>query len=252
MTEDQNIEGWLKDCVTISDHQGQIQNWLDNNESVVFVYYPDIPRVDAFPSVWALASTALRSFGLTPVCSLLWKVLLERMDSLRAVAAGERPEGRPLSIERDLARRMFSQGVTYDQAVWMIKTIIGTHFGDANLDGGFDTSDLVQVFQVGEYEDGIDENSTWGDGDWTGDGDFGTADLVVAFQDGGFSAAANSAQNQHSDGDVAAAIRVLAEVIFHHEPMDRSPAAVNADAELPVERTLDRHVIDELFRIVHG
>ena len=32
----------------------------------------------------------------------------------------------------------------------------------------------------GEYEDGIDENSGWADGDWDADGDFGTSDLVLA------------------------------------------------------------------------
>lgn len=56
--------------------------------------------------------------------------------------------------------------------------------GDANRDGVFDSSDLVAVFQIGEYDDGIAKNSTWGDGDWNGDGEFDSADLVVAFQSG--------------------------------------------------------------------
>ena len=58
------------------------------------------------------------------------------------------------------------------------------HPGDANRDGRFDTADLVQVLQAGEYEDGIEDNSTWEEGDWDGDGDFDTADLVLAFQTG--------------------------------------------------------------------
>ena len=62
--------------------------------------------------------------------------------------------------------------------------------GDANRDGVFNSSDLVQVFQRGEYEDEIIDNSTWEDGDWNGDGDFTTADLVLAFQSGGYQAAA--------------------------------------------------------------
>ena len=58
---------------------------------------------------------------------------------------------------------------------------------DANLDGRFDTSDLVAIFQRGEYEDAIAGNSTWSDGDWNCDGDFTTSDLVVALQKGGWS-----------------------------------------------------------------
>jgi hypothetical protein len=56
--------------------------------------------------------------------------------------------------------------------------------GDANIDGVFDSGDLVQVFQVGQYEDGIAGNSSWSDGDWNNDLEFDTNDLVVAFQDG--------------------------------------------------------------------
>ena len=56
--------------------------------------------------------------------------------------------------------------------------------GDANDDGAFNSSDMVQVFQAGEYEDGIDGNSTFDEGDWDGDGDFTTSDMVMAFQSG--------------------------------------------------------------------
>lgn len=56
--------------------------------------------------------------------------------------------------------------------------------GDSNLDGRFNSGDLVEVFQAGQYEDGIDGNSGWAEGDWDGDGDFTTSDLTKAFQDG--------------------------------------------------------------------
>jgi hypothetical protein len=58
------------------------------------------------------------------------------------------------------------------------------HPGDANRDGQFDSSDLVQVFQRGEYDDGIVGNSTWEEGDWNDDGEFDSSDLVLAFQTG--------------------------------------------------------------------
>ena len=72
-----------------------------------------------------------------------------------------------------------------DRSIW-VKDIMNTCFGDANLDGEFNTNDLVQVFRAGEYEDQIEANSTWGTGDWNGDGEFDTTDLVAAFRDGGY------------------------------------------------------------------
>ncbi|MCA9149275.1 MAG: lamin tail domain-containing protein [Planctomycetales bacterium] len=56
--------------------------------------------------------------------------------------------------------------------------------GDVNHDGIFNSADLVAIFQAGEYEDDIEDNSSWEEGDWNGDGDFTTADLVYAFQAG--------------------------------------------------------------------
>ena len=56
--------------------------------------------------------------------------------------------------------------------------------GDANLDGVFDSSDLVQMFQAGEYENDVAGDSVWADGDFNGDGEFDSSDLVLAFQAG--------------------------------------------------------------------
>ncbi|MCA9149413.1 MAG: hypothetical protein KDA92_08950 [Planctomycetales bacterium] len=72
-----------------------------------------------------------------------------------------------------------------DLSVW-VEELKHTYFGDANLDGEFNTTDLVVVFAAGEFEDAVAGNSTWGEGDWDGDGDFSTTDIVKAFQGGGF------------------------------------------------------------------
>lgn len=72
-----------------------------------------------------------------------------------------------------------------DLLIW-INEVKNTYIGDANLDGEFNTSDFVQVFIVGEYEDAIANNSTWAEGDWNCDGEFSTRDFVVAFQADGF------------------------------------------------------------------
>ncbi len=72
----------------------------------------------------------------------------------------------------------------------LIENILGTTYGDANLDGQFNSTDFVLIFQAAQYEDNIVGNSTWATGDWNADGEFTTADLVVAFQKAGYVAAA--------------------------------------------------------------
>ncbi|MEZ6116333.1 MAG: hypothetical protein R3C28_07140 [Pirellulaceae bacterium] len=76
---------------------------------------------------------------------------------------------------------------TEDRRIW-IEDIKNTWFGDSNLDGLFSTTDFVEVFTAGEFEDTIPGNSTWATGDWDGNGDFGTGDFVAAFTAGGFEA----------------------------------------------------------------
>ncbi|MCA9168814.1 MAG: VCBS repeat-containing protein [Planctomycetales bacterium] len=52
--------------------------------------------------------------------------------------------------------------------------------GDVDGNGVFDSSDLILMFQAGQYEDLFDGNSRWQDGDFNGDGDFTSQDLVFA------------------------------------------------------------------------
>jgi hypothetical protein len=76
--------------------------------------------------------------------------------------------------------------VTIEDYNHLIRAILRTTPGDANLDGIFDSRDLVLVFQGGEYEDAIDGNSHWRTGDWNCDGEFTTSDLIAAFQTGAY------------------------------------------------------------------
>ena len=71
---------------------------------------------------------------------------------------------------------------------------INSYIGDSNMDGEFSTSDFVTIFQAGQFEDNIPNNSTWGTGDWNGDGEFSSGDLVLAFQRGGFEEGPRTAQ----------------------------------------------------------
>lgn len=76
--------------------------------------------------------------------------------------------------------------VDREDLTYLVETVFGTRFGDANLDGRFDTMDLVAALQAAEYEDDRAGNSTWAEGDWDCDGEFTSRDLVLAFERGGF------------------------------------------------------------------
>jgi hypothetical protein len=71
---------------------------------------------------------------------------------------------------------------------FLIRDVLQTTRGDANLDGRFDSRDLITIFQAGEYEDAMPGNSGWQAGDWNCDGEFTSADLVAALADGGYEA----------------------------------------------------------------
>ena len=72
-----------------------------------------------------------------------------------------------------------------DQSIWLAD-LAKIWSGDANMDGLFNTGDLIIVLAAGEFEDDIEDNSTWGEGDWNADLDFTTSDLVSALADGGY------------------------------------------------------------------
>lgn len=70
-----------------------------------------------------------------------------------------------------------------DRVVW-VHDLKVTWFGDANLDGEFNSSDLVVVLASGKYEQDID--SDWSSGDFDGNGRSDSGDLVAALADGGY------------------------------------------------------------------
>ena len=71
-----------------------------------------------------------------------------------------------------------------DDLTHWVKELRKTWIGDANLDGEFNSGDLVGTFAIGKYETG--DAAGWADGDWDGDQLFGSADFVAAFSDGGY------------------------------------------------------------------
>ena len=70
-----------------------------------------------------------------------------------------------------------------DREVW-VNDLKNTWIGDANLNGEFNSGDMVQVFSRGKYEK--QETAGWEEGDWNGDRVFGSSDMVAAFVAGGY------------------------------------------------------------------
>jgi hypothetical protein len=67
---------------------------------------------------------------------------------------------------------------------YMVTSLLNTWFGDADLNGKFDNSDLIQVLASGAYETSVE--SSWSTGDFDGSGTTTTSDFVLALADGGY------------------------------------------------------------------
>ncbi|MCA9196022.1 MAG: VCBS repeat-containing protein [Planctomycetales bacterium] len=132
--------------------------------------------------------------------------------------------------------------VSQSDVMFWLTQIVGTVVGDSNVDGVFNSGDLIQVFSAGEYEDNIVGNSDWSDGDWNCDGDFDTADMVAAFAFGGYSAAALPAaaipttNAAASTLDATAVASVMAE-LGSSDSNKSEPKGVTEPARLSVELT---------------
>jgi len=104
----------------------------------------------------------------------------------------------------------------------LVRGIFQTNYGDTNLDQRFDSTDLVLVFQAGQYEDAAALNSGWLQGDWNGDGEFGTQDLVLAFQSGAYATQAGASPTEGaastSDWELALAADALFADLADEEP----------------------------------
>ncbi len=99
--------------------------------------------------------------------------------------------------------------VTFDDHQYLIEEVLNSAAGDANLDGNFDSRDLLQIFRAGLFEN-PDGSATWATGDWNCDGVFTTSDVVEAFRAGSYVAAAGPSNTPvQSLESIAASLDVL-------------------------------------------
>jgi hypothetical protein len=145
---------------------------------------------------WAVASPIANFFALRPHGVLEFKQSIDPVrscdingdalcDALDIDELSEAVRDNDVSPKYDL--NMDRAVNEADRVIWVKDPkFMKTYFGDANLDGEFNTRDLVEVFQIGEYEDALPGNSGWAHGDWTGDKEFASSDFVKAFQDNGY------------------------------------------------------------------
>lgn len=68
--------------------------------------------------------------------------------------------------------------VTSADVTFLVVTLLGTNFGDTDLDGDIDTGDLTQA--IIHFTSAGGEGKSWSDGDNDGDGDVDTGDLTTA------------------------------------------------------------------------
>lgn len=138
--------------------------------------------------------------------------------------------------------------VNSDDRDEMIKNVLQTSYGDANLDRVFNSTDLVLVFQTGKYETGV-ANALWQEGDWNADGLFGSSDLVLAFQDGGYQAAEAPALAISEDlvNHLGAALLPVAQRRESSTAKGDRPVASKQRALPPQEVTLVDRALDDLF-----
>jgi hypothetical protein len=108
---------------------------------------------------------------------------------------------------------------------YLIHEILGTDYGDANLDGVFNSADLVQIFSTGEYEDGVPHNSGWADGDFDCDGEFTSSDIIKAMQTGSYSPAALPASS------AVAAVAAVDSIFEYYKPTTKRTMQDEAIAE---------------------
>ena len=154
---------------------------------------------------------------------------------------------RQMQAASDLRFDLSGDGlVDFEDVSFLVKTVLQTSFGDANLDGIFNSADVIEVFVAGQYEDAVVGNATWDTGDWDCDGEFNSSDLILAFSDGGYVAGAQPVPPRATSRCAPPAVSLL--VSSGPSPV-RTAADVVGHSTLAtlVPRTVERQVAAQVF-----
>jgi ELWxxDGT repeat protein len=116
--------------------------------------------------------------------------------------------------------------------------------GDSNHDGIFNSSDFVEVFKAGKYEDGIPGNATFEEGDWDGNGDFDSGDFVYVFQKGNYVAAAKP---KGADIDSVLAAILSRDLTGNSDRLVLNTAAPKSQRPIGAARHMDVLPVDLVF-----
>jgi hypothetical protein len=151
------------------------------------------------------------------------------------------------ALAGDLAGDLNGDGrVDQDDLFFLVEDAIGSHIGDVNFDGAFNTHDIVLLFQLNEYEDDVAGNSTYVDGDWNLDGEFTADDLFVALQRGGYEGqAAGEPAAALAAEHISAALAANRNAI--QRPIEKQSAVASGDKESSIARRRVLSARDEVF-----
>ena len=186
----------VNELLTISATQGDIYYTLDGTD-------PKLADGTIAPGAFAyrgpISLTAETSVRARAFANNEWSVVNHAVFTIRTAPAAGDFDGNGLISAADIdwlcnQIRSVTPDPTYDLTGdgnvneldhrYLISNILRTRSGDVNLDGTFDSADLITVLQSTHYEQELD--ATWATGDWNCDGRFDSGDLVLAFQNGGF------------------------------------------------------------------
>ncbi|MCA9149533.1 MAG: PEP-CTERM sorting domain-containing protein, partial [Planctomycetales bacterium] len=99
--------------------------------------------------------------------------------------------------------------INFGDITFWIRDVKKSWIGDTNLDGEFNSSDLVTVLAAGTYEQPA-TTAVWTTGDFNGDGRANTSDLVAALADGGYENGTRAAVVPEPSGIVMLALGLMA------------------------------------------
>ena len=107
----------------LDEEAQEILEEMAKGDDLVLVRGAQQQIAQVYTSVDELVREYLGTRAQMGVCAPLYNVLLDQLDDLESIAQGTRPEGRPLSPPRHMARRLLERGLGYESTLWLLKTV---------------------------------------------------------------------------------------------------------------------------------